>query len=52
MVTSEELLDLLKYGEHLTLECKKSESELSRSVWESYSAFANTLGGIILLASH
>lgn len=49
MVTSEGLLDLLKYGEHLMLECKKAENELPRSIWESYSAFANTLGGTILL---
>lgn len=48
MVTSESILDLLKYGEHLTLECKKAESTLPNSVWETYSAFANTVGGIIL----
>ena len=48
MVTPESLADLLKYGEHLTLECKKAESTLPNAVWETYSAFANTVGGTIL----
>lgn len=48
MVTPERLPDLLKYGEHLTLECKKAESTLPNAVWETYSAFANTAGGTIL----
>ena len=48
MVTPENLPDLLKYGEHLTLECKKAENTLPNAVWETYSAFANTVGGTIL----
>jgi len=48
MMTPERVLDLLKYGEHLTLECKKAESTVPASVWETYSAFANTVGGTIL----
>lgn len=48
MVTPENFWDLLKYGEHLTLECKKAESHVPLSVWETYSAFANTIGGTIL----
>ena len=48
MVTSENVWDLLKYGERLTLECKKAESAVPNSVWETYSAFANTVGGTIL----
>jgi len=48
MVTAENFWDRLKYGEHLTLECKKAESNLPNSVWETYSAFANTVGGTIL----
>lgn len=45
---SRTIIDLLKYGEHINLECKKAESKLPNSVWETYSSFANTDGGIIL----
>ena len=48
MLTAESVKDLLRYGERLTLECKKAESHVPNSVWETYSAFANTVGGIIL----
>lgn len=41
--------DLLQYGERVTLECKKAEIALPKSVWETYSAFANTNGGYIIL---
>lgn len=43
------ILDLLKYGETINLECKKAESSLPNSIWETYSSFANTTGGVILL---
>lgn len=49
MVRSKDILEMLKYGEKITLECKDSRNEISKSVWETYSAFANTCGGIILL---
>ncbi len=42
------IADLLKYGERITLECKKAENSLPKSVWETYSSFANTVGGTIL----
>lgn len=29
---------LLKYGETISLECKKAESTLPNSVWETYSS--------------
>lgn len=49
MIKSNDILELLKYGERITLECKDSRNEISKSVWETYSAFANTCGGVILL---
>ena len=48
MVDSVEILNLLKFGERINLECKKAESKLPASVWETYSSFANTDGGVIL----
>lgn len=43
------VLETLRKGERVTLECKKAQSSVPNSVWESYSAFANTYGGLILL---
>ena len=39
---------LLK-GERVTLECKQAKSEVPKDLWKTYSAFANTIGGLILL---
>lgn len=47
-MTEKEILDSLKYGEKINLECKKAESKIPNSVWETYSSFANTNGGLIL----
>lgn len=47
-MTSQEILELLRYGEHINLECKKAESKIPNAVWETYSSFANTEGGTIL----
>ena len=47
-MTDQEILDSLKYGERINLECKKAESKIPSSVWETYSSFANTNGGLIL----
>ena len=49
MIPSKDLNQILKQGERLTLECKKATSTLPSSIWETYSSFANTYGGTILL---
>lgn len=48
-MTERELMDLITYGEKLTLECKRCEKDIPKSVWETYSSMANTKGGTILL---
>lgn len=48
-MTIETFAELLQYGERINLECKKAQDDVPASVWETYSAFANTNGGIILL---
>lgn len=40
---------LLSEGERVTLECKKATKGVPSSLWDTYSAFANTYGGSILL---
>ena len=41
--------EAVKKGERVTLECKKAMAEVPKSLWGTYSAFANTIGGLILL---
>lgn len=48
-MTEQDIHNLLVDGERVTLECKKTQSNLPGSLWETYSAFANTYGGTILL---
>ncbi len=44
-----EVKKLLRLGEKVDVECKKSESTIPMALWETYSSFANTNGGYILL---
>lgn len=44
-----DIKSILATGEWVTLECKKAQNSVPNSLWDSYSAFANTYGGTILL---
>ena len=48
----EVIKDALLKGERVTLECKRAQSAVPADVWKTYSAFANTYGGLILLGVH
>lgn len=45
----QELKRLIYKGEKVDVECKEAETNVPKSVYESYSAFANTRGGYIIL---
>ena len=47
--TKHDISALIEKGETFHLECKKAQGGLPGSLWESYSAFCNTDGGVILL---
>ena len=47
-MTEQQIMETLKYGERINLECKRAESTIPGSVWQTYSSFANTDGGLIL----
>ncbi|MDE5585616.1 MAG: ATP-binding protein [Muribaculaceae bacterium] len=49
MITAEEIKHIIKEGEGLHLEMKACKDKLPKDLWETYSAFANTRGGVILL---
>jgi predicted HTH transcriptional regulator len=47
--TWDELLTEIYKGEKIDMECKRAENNVPDSVYETYSSFANTKGGIIVL---
>ena len=49
MMEKKDIYNILNKGERVTLECKKAENSVPKSFWETYSAFANTNGGTVLL---
>lgn len=49
MIEAEDIRNLLKAGEGLHLEIKACGEKLPKDIWGTYSAFANTRGGVILL---
>ena len=49
MKTAADIRSLLQKGEKIDLECKEAEKQIPRSIYETYSSFANTDGGTILL---
>lgn len=49
IMNKQQLLGIIKIGESCEIEFKESKNKLPKSLWETYSAFANTRGGYIIL---
>lgn len=43
-MNKQQIMNLLKIGEYREVEFKESKKKLPKSLWETYSSFANTRG--------
>ena len=48
-MNKQHIIDILNIGENREVEFKESKKKLPKSLWETYSSFANTKGGFIIL---
>ena len=48
-MNKQQIMGLLNIGENREIEFKEAKKQLPNSLWSTYSAFANSKGGIIVL---